>query len=88
MTHTFRSADTVFHNPSGEKWVLAYGDAEHVSPCGWPGGRADAKDCTLIKAGTDLEYVQMVLNWRMRTPGDYRTEKCKAIRLPGEEVMA
>ena len=47
--------DVVLHVPSGEKWLVARADDNHVWPIGWPCCRADIKDCELIMKATDEE---------------------------------
>ena len=41
------TGDTVFHKPSGETWVVAAVEGEHLYWCGWPPGRAQLADCEL-----------------------------------------
>lgn len=58
----FRAGDHIHHKPTGETWVLAFGDLEDgggkVAPCGWPGCLASASDCTLLKAADDNEHME------------------------------
>lgn len=65
-----RAGDAVFHAPSGETWLLAYGDtdsgSEYVSACGWPESLAKASDCTLKRAATDEEHAETIRNWSER----------------------
>lgn len=60
----FRSGDSVHHEPSGEDWVLAFGDLEDgtgkVSPAGWPVCLAEASDCTLLESASDDEHMDML----------------------------
>jgi hypothetical protein len=60
----------VRHGPSGETWVLAAVDGEHVYPAGWPPSRAEAGDCTLVEAADDAEHVRMVTEAAERDSGD------------------
>jgi hypothetical protein len=73
----FRSGDEVAHGPTGEKWVLAFGDLEDgtgkVSPAGWPACLAQATDCTLLRAATDDEHITM-LNSVSKIRGDHGSD--------------
>lgn len=79
---TFRAGDHVHHGPTGEEWVLAFGDLEdgtgRVSPCGWPACLADAKDCTLIEAASDEDHLKT-----LRDVADIRGSDFRAIRAQG-----
>lgn len=55
-----RCGDHVHHGPTGEDWIVAFVDGEHLAWCGWPEGMAKLSDCTLIKACTDDEHVEML----------------------------
>lgn len=46
------TADTVYHSPTGETWVVAFVDRDRLAWCGWPEGLAELKDCTLIEKAT------------------------------------
>lgn len=57
----FRAADHVAHGPTGETWLLACDeDNGEVIPCGWPETYARASDCTLVKAATDEERMDIL----------------------------
>lgn len=43
------TGDHVFHEPSGETWVVAFVDGDKLYWMGWPPGRADLKDCKLTQ---------------------------------------
>jgi len=49
---TIDTGDHVRHGPTGETWVVARVDGQHLYWQGWPPGRADLKDCTLIDKAT------------------------------------
>jgi hypothetical protein len=55
-----RCGDHVRHAPTGETWVVAYVDGEHLAWCGWPEGEAKVSDCTLIKRCSDEEHVTLL----------------------------
>jgi hypothetical protein len=54
--YIYRAGDIVHHEPTGEDWVVAYLDGEHIAWCGWPAGEAMARDCWLKKSSTDEEH--------------------------------
>lgn len=48
------TGDTVYHEPSGEQWIVAYADRVRgrLAWLGWPNGEAALCDCTVVrKAG-------------------------------------
>jgi hypothetical protein len=48
--------DAVYHEPTGEEWLVAAVDGERVYWCGYPfGGYGDLKDCSLIYRGNRYE---------------------------------
>jgi hypothetical protein len=73
---TFKCGDHVKHRPSGETWVVAYADNEHVACCGWPETLAQASDCTLVKAATNEQHVDMLK--RCATLDDSRGSHARA----------
>ena len=58
---TFRAGDEVLHAPTGETWLLIV-DEENgvVVPGGWPDTRAQASDCSLVRAATDAERLEQL----------------------------
>lgn len=58
MPHGFRAGDVVHHGPTGEDWVVAYVDGDHLAWCGWPEGEAKVADCRLKEACTDEEHLK------------------------------
>lgn len=54
---TFRCGDIVKHGPTGEEWLVAYVDGEHLAWCGWPEGEARVADCTLVRAVDDERHL-------------------------------
>lgn len=65
-------ADHIHHGPSGEDWVVARVDGEHVYPAGWPVCRAALSDCTLIRKATATQRAQMLRERRNLPRGDSR----------------
>lgn len=57
-----RTADHVFHEPSGETWVVAWADEEtgRMAPCGWPTCEAMIADCRVVKVASDEESAELV----------------------------
>jgi hypothetical protein len=57
----YRAGDTVKHTPSGEEWTLACDEEDgRVVPAGWPESTGAAYDCTLIRAATNIERLEML----------------------------
>ena len=77
-----RAADHVKHKPTGEKWVLAFGDLEdgdgRVSPCGWPETLAQAEDCELIQAASDKDHIAMLNTWADKERKGYDIRSSRA----------
>jgi hypothetical protein len=82
-TRIFRAGDVVRHGPSGEEWMLAYGDAEGgdgtVCACGWPNTISRATDCTMVEAATDDAHMARLRAWGVDGGGqrDWRHIVCK-----------
>lgn len=55
-----RAGDIVHHEPTGEDWVVAYVDGEHLAWCGWPAGEAKLSDCWLKKSTTDEVHIGLL----------------------------
>lgn len=70
-----KSGDHVHHKPSGEKWVVAWADAEtgYMSPCGWPTCQAKIADCEIVKSATDEECRRTVAEMAMSGRTDANT---------------
>jgi hypothetical protein len=49
MSQQIDTADVVLHEPSGEKWLVAYVRGERLAWCGWPEGEAKLSDCALVE---------------------------------------
>lgn len=54
------TADEVFHEPTGETWLVAYVDGKRLAYCGWPSGIAELKDCTLTRKATLQERLALL----------------------------
>ena len=62
MAGSIRAGDAVEHNPSGEKWLVAAVSPDGMSLLcsGWPETMADVSDCTLLKAASDKEHLEVL----------------------------
>jgi len=60
MASNIDTGDIVHHGPTGEDWVVARVQGEHLAWCGWPQGWADLKDCTLVKKATPEERIDLL----------------------------
>lgn len=77
-----RSGDTVLHRPSGERWLVAYVDGDHLSWYGWPEGLASVADCELVKACSDEAHEASLREWandhrRDNGADDHRSLTCR-----------
>lgn len=72
------TADAVLHRPTGETWLVAVVDGEHLIPCGWPLSRAQLPDCDLLRAATDEQRVKLLHEMAdMRDDSDPRCRHAK-----------
>ncbi len=71
-----RAGDVVYHRPTGETWLLAWGTEMDVSPCGWPESIAKSSDCDLVKAATNDEHITMLRRWAIKS-NDYRASMAR-----------
>lgn len=55
-----RTGDIIKHLPSGETWVVAWADENHLVACGWPESSAKTNQCRLIKSCSDSEHWKLV----------------------------
>ena len=51
-TTTIDTGGHVYHEPTGEEWLVARVDGSKLAWCGWPQGWGNVSDCTLIKNAT------------------------------------
>lgn len=77
MKPHIRSGDTVFHDPSGETWVVAFVEGDRLSPCGWPPTMASVADCELLQSCTDAKHREMLETWAIKGGEDFRTVACQ-----------
>jgi NTP pyrophosphatase (non-canonical NTP hydrolase) len=55
-----KTGDTVYHEPTGETWVVAFVEGGDIYPCGWPCTRAKVKDCNPQKTATAAESQRLI----------------------------
>lgn len=80
-----RTADIVFHEPSGEEWLVAWADHRtgFMAPCGWPTCQARIDDCLQVYTATDNEASDLIA--RLSEPG--RTDAHKAAEIAGRSIL-
>ncbi len=54
------TGDTVWHLPSGEKWLVAFVRGDRLTWCGWPEGTAELADCRLITKATKEQRLKLL----------------------------
>lgn len=79
-----RCGDHVHHRPSGEEWVVAWAEGDHLAAAGWPNSIARLADCDVIYRCTDAEHRDDVVLWSLHAGGDSR--RARVLRLYGEAV--
>lgn len=55
-----RCGDSVEHGPTGQTWLVAHVDGDHLTWCGWPDGEAMLSDCTLVRSCSDDEHLKLL----------------------------
>lgn len=60
MDDTIDTGDTVFHEKSGEGWLVAKVEGNKLYWCGWPPGCADVSDCKLVRKATPNERTALL----------------------------
>ena len=82
---TIRTGDTVFHRPSGERWLVACVRGDDLSWCGWPEGQARLADCDLIISCTDEAHWKLVREIAASSQ-DHRGRYCRWLLEQVKEV--
>lgn len=54
------TADTVFHRPSRETWLVAYVRGDRLCACGWPETLAALSDCVLVDKASADERMELL----------------------------
>lgn len=67
------TGDHVHHAPTGETWVVAFVENESLYWVGWPPGRADLADCTLVRKASPQERKNTLIGM-VCMDGDVRCE--------------
>lgn len=73
-----RSGDTVLHRPSGEKWSVAFVDADELVPRGWPLSYAKLSDCELLKSCDDETHAVVLRD--LAVMSDQSDPRCRYAR--------
>jgi len=79
MAGQIDTGDVVFHEPTGETWLVALVQDEHLSWCGWPEGQARLSDCVLKKKATPEERRELLERMAAGTGSDHRTRYAKFV---------
>jgi hypothetical protein len=72
------TGDVVRHEPSGERWIVAYVRDGRLAWLGWPPGEAAVFDCTLITKATpevQASYLRALADMR-----DASDRRCRYAR--------
>jgi len=67
------TGDRVHHAPTGEDWIVAFVENGHLYWLGWPPGRAEVADCTLVRKATPQQRKSTLISMA-RMDGDVRGE--------------
>lgn len=81
------TGDTVFHQPTGETWLVAFVEDEWISWCGWPEGRGQLSDCTLKEKATPEARQELLEQLAAMNESDHRQRYAKQ-RLSSEQGIA
>jgi len=73
------TGDTVFHRPTGEEWIVAIVEGEHLYWCGWPPGRAHLSDCELRAKAAPGEALDLLRRLAAMQPDDNGWDERKSI---------
>lgn len=66
------TGDHVLHRPTGETWVVACVQGEHLSWCGYPEGRAALSDCDLVRKAGPEERRNLLADMARMDGSDHR----------------
>lgn len=72
-----RTADIVFHRPTGETWLVAYVHGEELCPCGWPESFARVSDCDLVRSATEAKRLKLLYEMAKMTGNDSRGQHAR-----------
>ena len=68
------TGDVVTHCPSGEEWLVAYVDGDHLTACGWPLTRARVSDCVLTRKATTEQRDELLHHMAAISTNDARRD--------------
>jgi len=74
---TIDTGDAIRHNPTGETWVVAHVSSNKLCCCGWPEGRAELKDCTLIRKATPEKRLELLKEMANSSTGSSRRDHAR-----------
>lgn len=75
-----KPGDTVYHKPTGERWVVSFVQDGRLSWIGWPEGYADLSDCVLIESCSFEESFNIIRYLAEHgKDGDGRTRYAKSL---------
>ena len=83
MTEQIDTADTVYHKPTKESWVVACVHGDRLHWCGWPDGSALLSDCELKTKATP-EARDRLLKQIAGSSGQGHRPSCARARLTDE----
>jgi hypothetical protein len=78
------TGDTVFHEPTGETWLVACVQDDRVSWVGWPEGSGLLSDCTLKQKATPGKRQELLEKLAAINESDHR-QRYAAHRLKQSE---
>jgi hypothetical protein len=82
-----QTGDHVLHKPSGETWLVAMVEGEHLTCCGWPESVARVSDCKVVKVATADERLKLLQNMA-RSSGRRAAYAQRALAAPGPQSPA
>lgn len=82
-TDTIDTGDSVFHRPTGERWLVACVRDDLLSWVGWPEGSANLADCELVRKATP-ESRRKLLEEMAAMGGDDHRQRYAVRRLESE----
>ncbi len=72
------TGDTVFHEPTGETWLVALVRDGRLSWCGYPEGTADLADCSLLSKAPDEDRERLLRELAAIDGSDHRARYAQA----------
>ena len=69
---TIDTGDHVYHEPSGEDWIVAYVENGRLAPCGWPSCLAELSDCQLLNKASPQSRLEVLNEMASMKGSDHR----------------